>query len=283
MLGPQEGTLGVTSDTAVRWGKIDAARRLVTTFNRDVGAVVPGGQPRRPERIDVECRGLSAYGTTRHGTQGNEENWAMSNQLGKRVARLMAAAPFLFVLACGGCGHSHTFKTGPPSPSTRVTETEQQGLFGWVRYNVYDLDKACPNGVSEFGSYISFTNWLPSFFTLGLYTPRPRTPSARKEVRNESHRCSSGGLLGRDWVRSAPHHVHPVVSGGEGRVLGEENACARDRASDCRWRRSSESSTRCPPALVDYTGPVNTADVCPDGIHKVSHHHAFWQSLLAWG
>lgn len=35
------------------------------------------------------------------------------------------------------------------------------------------------------------------------------------------------------------------------------------------------------PALVDYTGEVNTRAVCPYGFTEVEHYHAFWQSTVA--
>lgn len=41
------------------------------------------------------------------------------------------------------------------------------------------------------------------------------------------------------------------------------------------------------PALVDWTGPVDTTAVCPDGFAEVSHRHELWQSvvaaLISWG
>ena len=91
---------------------------------------------------------------------------------GRRRLGSVTAASVLFALICGGCGYSYTFKTGLPASQQRVSQTQHQALFGWVSNNVYDLDKACPSGVSEFGSYISFGNWLPAFLTIGLYTPR---------------------------------------------------------------------------------------------------------------
>jgi len=82
------------------------------------------------------------------------------------------AAAVLASLMLTGCAMNYTFLTGLSASTQRVEETQSQALFGWMSDNVFDLDKACPQGVAEFGSYISFTNWLPSFFTLGLYTPR---------------------------------------------------------------------------------------------------------------
>lgn len=78
----------------------------------------------------------------------------------------------LFVLVCGGCAKNYTFKTGLPASEKQVYEWQDQGLYGWISDNEFDLGKACPEGVAEFGSYISFMNWLPTFATVGLYTPR---------------------------------------------------------------------------------------------------------------
>jgi hypothetical protein len=96
----------------------------------------------------------------------------MAKRVRGRVTQVVAMAPLLLALACGGCAYNYTFKTGLPASDQRVTEKENQALFGWKSDNVFDLDKACPQGVSEFGSYISFKNWLPAFFTIGFYTPR---------------------------------------------------------------------------------------------------------------
>ena len=35
------------------------------------------------------------------------------------------------------------------------------------------------------------------------------------------------------------------------------------------------------PALVDYTGEVDTRTICPDGFVEVSHYHTFWQHTVA--
>ncbi len=78
----------------------------------------------------------------------------------------------LCALAFSGCAYNYTFKTGLPPSGKQVSETEHQVLFGWIGDNVFDLDKACPNGVAEFGSYVSFANWVPTLVTVGLYTPR---------------------------------------------------------------------------------------------------------------
>ena len=88
----------------------------------------------------------------------------------RRIISRVALTAIL--IAANGCAYKYQFETGLPSSGKIVSETQHQGLFGWVSDNVFDLEQACPTGVSEFGSYISFTNWLPAFLTIGLYTPR---------------------------------------------------------------------------------------------------------------
>ena len=78
----------------------------------------------------------------------------------------------LAVLASTGCAYRYQFVTGLPSSGERVEEWRHIGLWGWIDAEPVDLEKACPSGVSRFGSYIGFLNWLPGFFTLGLYAPR---------------------------------------------------------------------------------------------------------------
>ncbi len=83
----------------------------------------------------------------------------------------------LGVLSCTfvGCGaYRYDFKTGrPPAiPTQSVTETRHLAFWGWKSGPPFDLEQACPQGVAEFGSRVGFWNWLPAFFTLGLYTPR---------------------------------------------------------------------------------------------------------------
>ena len=92
-----------------------------------------------------------------------------------RTTRRLAWALGLLSWAIVGCGaYRYDFKTGrPPAiPTQSVTETRHLALWGWKSGPPFDLAKACPQGVSEFGSRVSFVNWLPAFFTLGLYTPR---------------------------------------------------------------------------------------------------------------
>lgn len=60
--------------------------------------------------------------------------------------------------------------------------------------------------------------------------------------------------------RSHAHGLGPLIVGGGG-LFGIINEMS--------------------PALVDWTGPTNVAEICPDGFSKVSHHHNFGQSVLA--
>lgn len=76
------------------------------------------------------------------------------------------------VIGCGG--YRYQFKTGlPPAiPAESVNETRHIGFWGWTETEPFDLEHACPGGVAEFGSHVSFVNWVPAFLTIGLYTPR---------------------------------------------------------------------------------------------------------------
>jgi len=71
-----------------------------------------------------------------------------------------------------GCAYRYQFNTGLPPSGERVQEWRHIGLWGWIGAEPFDLDKACPMGVSRYGSYINFANWLPAFITVGLYAPR---------------------------------------------------------------------------------------------------------------
>jgi hypothetical protein len=35
------------------------------------------------------------------------------------------------------------------------------------------------------------------------------------------------------------------------------------------------------PALIDYTGEKEIAEICPDGVYEVSHHTKFWHNAAA--
>jgi len=60
--------------------------------------------------------------------------------------------------------------------------------------------------------------------------------------------------------RTHAHGIGPLIAGGGG-YFGVINEMS--------------------PALIDYTGPVNVTEACPDGFYKVSHHHNFGQSVMA--
>ena len=92
-----------------------------------------------------------------------------------KATRRLAWALGLLTCTVGGCGaYRYDFKTGrPPAiPAQSVTETRHLAFWGWMSGPPFDLEQACPQGVAEFGSRVSFLNWLPAFLTLGLYTPR---------------------------------------------------------------------------------------------------------------
>ena len=73
-----------------------------------------------------------------------------------------------------GCAsYKYRYMTGePPATNQKRTEWKHIGLWGLICPSPYNLEQACPEGVAEFGSYVSFPNWLCAFTTVGLYTPR---------------------------------------------------------------------------------------------------------------
>jgi hypothetical protein len=87
------------------------------------------------------------------------------------VKRLVVwVLPLLLVWT--GCAYRYQFNTGLPPSGVRVQEWRHIYVWGWVDAAPFDLEQACPSGVSRYGSYINFGNWLPAFLTLGLYAPR---------------------------------------------------------------------------------------------------------------
>jgi hypothetical protein len=78
------------------------------------------------------------------------------------------------VLSFPGCAYNYTFQTSLPRSSAEpITQWKHISVWGWVSDDEpFDLEAACPSGVAEFGSYVSFLNWLPAFFTIGIYAPR---------------------------------------------------------------------------------------------------------------
>lgn len=84
---------------------------------------------------------------------------------------LLAAATCIVFL--GGCAYKYEFVVPDAEPSEqRVEEWRHIGIWGWVPAEPFDLLAACPGGVAEFGSHVSFLNWLPALVTAGLYAPR---------------------------------------------------------------------------------------------------------------
>ena len=78
-----------------------------------------------------------------------------------------------FAFSGSACSYKYTFKTGaPPAIDEKRTEWKSIGLWGVIGPSPYDLEEACPEGVAEFGSYVSFLNWACAFTTIGLYSPR---------------------------------------------------------------------------------------------------------------
>jgi hypothetical protein len=91
----------------------------------------------------------------------------------------------LSLLATSGCAYKYTFRTGePPAKEKTYTEWKHIGLWGWISSSPVNLDKACPEGVAEFGSYVSLPNWVCAVITAGLYSPRTAyaVPAAGKGV-----------------------------------------------------------------------------------------------------
>lgn len=120
----------------------------------------------------------------------------------KSTMPLAAALAVVTVLGTG-CAYRFRFDTGEPRSDVVVKEWRNIYAWGWVDAAPFDLDRACPDGVAQFGSYVSFTNWLPAFFTVGIYTPRTvfaacseRGAAARAEAPTDaSADAQTGGTL----------------------------------------------------------------------------------------
>jgi hypothetical protein len=85
---------------------------------------------------------------------------------------LSVLALCLLVGWLAGCAYKYQFITGLPATETRVAKTHHIVGWGWSSSEPFNLEEACPEGVAEFGSYISFLNWLPAFASFGVYAPR---------------------------------------------------------------------------------------------------------------
>ena len=91
----------------------------------------------------------------------------------RRVVVLLAATSIaLASIGATGCAYRYKFATGAAASGERVTEWRHIAAWGYTETAPFDLDEACPNGVAEFGSYVSALNWLPALITIGAYTPR---------------------------------------------------------------------------------------------------------------
>ena len=88
------------------------------------------------------------------------------------LKRLVLCLSLASLASATGC-YRYTFRTGAtPAPDKKVTEWRHIGLWGHIEPKPFDLEQACPEGVAEFGSYVSPANWPCALLTAGLYTPR---------------------------------------------------------------------------------------------------------------
>ena len=71
-----------------------------------------------------------------------------------------------------GCAYRYKFETGLPPSDEKVTEWRHFFFWGWSRPAPLDLERTCPDGAAEFGSYVSFLNWPFAVLTAGFYSPR---------------------------------------------------------------------------------------------------------------
>jgi hypothetical protein len=92
--------------------------------------------------------------------------------MANRRPRSTVVALLVCLMTVSSCAYRYRFRTELPPSDVRKSETHHMAFWGHKSGAEFDLESACPNGVSEFGSHISFLNWLPSFLTIGLYTPR---------------------------------------------------------------------------------------------------------------
>jgi hypothetical protein len=91
----------------------------------------------------------------------------MRNKLSP-IAVVGLAVPLLL---CAGC-YKYAYVTGLKPTGQEITQWQNITAWGWDEPEPVYLDKMCPGPVAEFGSYISFPNWLCTFFTLGFWSPQ---------------------------------------------------------------------------------------------------------------
>lgn len=88
--------------------------------------------------------------------------------------RLLLLGLCLTVVSMQGCAYRYTYRTGIP-PNGEPTVKVWQHIVSWGEATpsgpIY-LDDLSPSGISEFGSYVSFTNWLCALVSVGFYTPQ---------------------------------------------------------------------------------------------------------------
>lgn len=93
----------------------------------------------------------------------------------KRIChRLLLLGLCLTVFSLQGCAYRYTYRTGiPPNGEPKVKVWQHILAWGWATPTspVY-LDDLSPSGVSAFGSYISFPNWLCTLVSVGFYSPQ---------------------------------------------------------------------------------------------------------------
>lgn len=91
----------------------------------------------------------------------------------KRITRLrFARASVAVALLTSSCAYRYRFDTGLPESGREVTRLAHISGWGWSTPDPFDLEEMCPEGVARFGSEVTVLNWLPAFFTLGIYSPR---------------------------------------------------------------------------------------------------------------
>jgi len=90
----------------------------------------------------------------------------------RAVRRGVRLCSVLLLLFGTSCAYRYRFDTGLPENGREVTRWANILWWGWQTPEPFDLEAMCPEGVARFGSEVTFLNWLPAFFTLGIYSPR---------------------------------------------------------------------------------------------------------------
>jgi hypothetical protein len=90
----------------------------------------------------------------------------------QRAVRLAVVA--LLALGLGGC-QTIRYQTGRRPAPTHVVQDIHFFMWGLIGEPVVDLDAACPQGVAEWRSDATGSDWLVDVLTLGIYNPRTVT------------------------------------------------------------------------------------------------------------